>query len=117
MVCTDKSTPGSSTWTMRADERFENPAGVIQGGFLTAFADSAMGAATVTFAKGRKVFVANVELKISFIAAAVPGSVLTCKADVISGGSRVAFLEAVVMDQDLRLIAKVTSTYLFRDRK
>ena len=102
---------------MRADERFENPAGVIQGGFLTAFADSAMGAAAVTFAKGRKVFVANAELKISFIAAAVPGTSLTCHAHVISGGSRVAFLEAVVTDAEHRLMAKVSSTYLFRDRK
>ena len=43
MVCVDKSTPGRSVWRMLADERFANPVGIIQGGFVAAFADSAMG--------------------------------------------------------------------------
>ena len=29
---------------MVADERFANPTGIVQGGFLAAFADSSMGA-------------------------------------------------------------------------
>ena len=53
---------------MPADERFTNPVGVIQGGFLAACCDSAMGAATVTWAKGAKVYSANAEMKISFLA-------------------------------------------------
>ena len=36
---------------MRADERFANPAGIMQGGFLGAFADSSMGAAAVTYVR------------------------------------------------------------------
>jgi uncharacterized protein (TIGR00369 family) len=117
MVCTDKATPGRSVWTMVADERFANPAGVIQGGFLTAFADSAMGAAAVTHARGRKVIVANAELKISFLAAVRPGEPLTCMAEVISGGTRVAFLEATITDASERPVARVSSTYLLRERK
>ena len=39
---------------MTADERFANPAGIVQGGFLAAFFDSAMGAAAVTFVEGRR---------------------------------------------------------------
>ena len=49
MVCIDKSEPGRTTWRMSADERFANPAGVLQGGLVGAFADSAMGASAVTF--------------------------------------------------------------------
>lgn len=49
---------------MRADERFANPVGVLQGGFLAAFADSSMGAASVTNAGDRKVFSVNAEMKI-----------------------------------------------------
>ena len=101
---------------MVADERFANPAGVVQGGFLSAFADSAMGAAAVTFARGRKVFVANAELKISFLAAVQPGTELTCEAEVVSGGKRVAFVEATVLDSERRKLARITSTYLYRDR-
>jgi uncharacterized protein (TIGR00369 family) len=101
---------------MVADERFANPAGVVQGGFLGAFADSAMGAAVVTYAQGRKVFVANAELKISFLAAVTPGIELTCEAEVISGGSRVAFVEATVLGPGRRMLARISSTYLYRDR-
>jgi uncharacterized protein (TIGR00369 family) len=116
MVCVDKSEPGRSVWRMRADERFANPVGIIQGGFVAAFADSAMGAACVTFARDRKVFSANAEIKVSFVKPAQVGSTLTCTAFVISGGKRAAFIEAEVTDDDGRLIAKASSTYLLTER-
>jgi uncharacterized protein (TIGR00369 family) len=137
---------------MTADERFANPAGIMQGGFLGAFADSAMGAAAVTFVQGRKVFAANAEMKVSFLAPVPPGATLICTAEVIAGGSRVAFVEASVVALDApgpvpataaatapatgatsatgtpagqvgaagtggkRLVARATSTYIFRER-
>ena len=116
MVCLDKSEPGRSVWRMVADERFSNPVGIVQGGFVAAFADSAMGAASVTFARERKVFSANAEMKISFVRPALVGSELTCTAYTISGGSRTAFVEAEVVDGDGRLIAKASSTYLLTPR-
>lgn len=130
MRCLEKATPGRCTWRMTADERFANPAGIMQGGFLGAFADSAMGAAAVTFVQGRKVFAANAEMKISFLAPVPPGAILLCTAEVVSGGSRVAFVEASVVAQapgrdpgsgaetstDERLVARATSTYIFRER-
>jgi uncharacterized protein (TIGR00369 family) len=128
MVCVDKATPGRCTWRMQADERFANPAGIMQGGFLGAFADSAMGAAAVTFVQGRKVFAANAEMKISFLGPVPPGASLFCTAEVISGGSRVAFVEASVVavamadggdpgaEPEERLVARANSTYVFRER-
>jgi uncharacterized protein (TIGR00369 family) len=115
MVCLEKATPGRCTWRMTADERFANPAGIMQGGFLGAFADSAMGAAAVTFVKGRKVFASNAEMKISFLAPVPPGAVLTCTADVVSGGTTVAFVEASIWSEG-RLVARANSTYIFRPR-
>ena len=115
-VCTDKATPGRTTWTMTADERFANPAGTMQGGFLCAFIDTAMGAAAVTFAAGRKVRIANAELKVSFLAPVSEGAALTCEAAVVAGGGRVAFVEASVTGADGRLVARASSTYLFTDR-
>lgn len=119
MVCIDKSEPGRSVWRMLADERFANPVGIIQGGFVAAFADSAMGAASVTFAAAqeRKVFSANAEIKVSFLKPAKVGATLTCTAFVISGGSRAAFIEAEVTDEDGRMIAKASSTYLLTARE
>jgi len=101
---------------MTPDERMQNPAGVIQGGFLSAFADSAMGAAAVTYVQDRKVVVANAEMKISFLAGVKAGDKLTCVAEVISAGSRVAFLEATITNDSERIVSRVSSTYLYRDR-
>jgi acyl-CoA thioesterase len=106
MVCIDKSEPGRSVWQMLADERFANPVGIVQGGFVAAFADSAMGAASVTFAK----------IKVSFLKPAKVGSLLTCTAYVISGGNRAAFIEAEITDEEGRMIAKASSTYLLTAR-
>ena len=118
MTCVDKERPGRTVWRMRADERFANPAGVVQGGIIGAMADSAMGSATVTFARGqgRRVFSSNVEMKTSFLAPARVGSVLECTATVVSGGSRVAFTEAEVVDDSGTTVARASSTYLFTDR-
>jgi uncharacterized protein (TIGR00369 family) len=118
MTCVDKATPGRTVWRMAADERFANPAGIVQGGFLGAMADSAMGSATVTWARaeGRRVVSANVEMKVSFLAPARVGGTLECTASVVSGGRRVAFAEAVVVDQQGTVVARASSTYLFTDR-
>ena len=116
VTCVDKATPGRSVWEMAADERFENPAGLIQGGFLAALADSSMGAAAVTFAQGRKVNIANAEMKVSFLAAVRSGTRLRCEAVVVAGGRRTAFVEASMTDADGRLVARATSTYLYKDR-
>jgi uncharacterized protein (TIGR00369 family) len=121
MTCVDKTTPGRCVWRMRADERFANPAGILQGGFIGAFADSSMGSAAVTYVEGRRVFCANAEIKVSFLGAVMPGAVLTCTAEVVSGGRTVAFVEASVTarqpgEDAERLVARASSTYILRDR-
>lgn len=116
MVCVDKSQPGTTVWRMRPGEEFANPTGVVQGGFLSAFADSAMATATVTNLQGRKAYAANTELKISFLRAAPVGETYTCTARVIGGGKRVTFVEAEITDDSGRLVAKASSTYLLTPR-
>jgi uncharacterized protein (TIGR00369 family) len=88
----------------------------MQGGFLAAFCDSAMGASSITAVRDRKIYSANAEMKISFLRPVPNGSVLTCTATVISSGSRANFAEADVVDQDGRLVARASSTYMIRDR-
>jgi uncharacterized protein (TIGR00369 family) len=115
-VCVDKSVPGRTVWTMVADERFANPAGLLQGGFMCAFIDTALGSAAVTFVEGRKVFTSNAELKVSFLGPVPVGTPLRCEAEVVSGGGRVAFVEATVTNDENKKVARASSTYLFRDR-
>lgn len=117
MVCVDKGNPGRTAWQMPADERFANPAGVLQGGFLAACCDSAMGASAVTWARGKKVRVANAEMKVSFLAPVRPGGTLTCTSHIVSGGGRVAFAEAELVDESGRLVAKASSTYIIAPRE
>ncbi len=119
MRCLDKEVPGRTVWQMLADERFANPIGIVQGGFLSAMADSAMGSAAITFARasGRSVVAANVEMKTSFLAAARVGSRLECTATVVAGGDRVAFAEAEIVDHEGRVVARATSTYLYSERR
>ena len=117
MVCLDKSEPGRTVWRMVADERFANPTGMVQGGFLAAFADSSMGASALTFARERKVFAANAEIKVSFLKPVPAGSKLTCTAYVLSGGKRAVFAEADVVDENDRLVLKASSTYILWSRE
>jgi uncharacterized protein (TIGR00369 family) len=117
MTCVDKSEPGVTVWRMTPGEQFANPMGVVQGGFVTAFADTAMASATITNLRGRKAYSANTELKISFVRGAPVGETLTCTARVIGGGQRVNFVEAEVVDSSGALVAKASSTYLLTPRE
>ena len=114
--CVDKSVPGATVWEMRADERFANPAGIIQGGFLAAMLDSSMGASAVTALRGRKANVANAEMKVSYLRPAKVGGVLRCETQTTHAGSTVLFLEGRVIDEDGHVVASATSSYIARDR-
>jgi uncharacterized protein (TIGR00369 family) len=116
LVCTDKSQPGRTTWRMRADERFANPAGILQGGFVAALADAAMGAAAVTGAGGEPVFSSNVEMKVSLIRKVPVGTWMTGTGWVVNAGRRVCFCEAEILDDAGTLLARASSTYLYTPR-
>lgn len=117
LTCLDKSVPGTTVWTMRVDERFLNPAGVGQGGFLAAMLDSAMGASAVTAAGDRRVSVANTAMRVSFLRAAALDARLTCTATVLKAGRTISFVEARVVDESGKIVATASSTYLVRERQ
>ena len=102
---------------LEAGDDHLNPHGTVHGGVIATLVDSAMGAASVTFAKDRKVFSSNAEMKVSFLKPARIGSVLTATAYTVSGGKRAAFIECEVTDDDERLVAKASSTYLLTPRE
>ena len=116
LTCVDKSVPGQTVWTMKVDERFLNPAGIVQGGFIAAMLDSARGASAVTGAGKKNISVANTEMKVSFLRPAKLGSTLTCTAQVLKPGSVISFLEAKVTDEAGQLIATASSSYLIKER-
>lgn len=116
IVCVEKHR-GRTVWEMRAPEQFANPAGVVQGGFVAAWCDSAMGATVVTHAGGRPVRVANTDLRTSFLRPVEVGSTLRCEAVVVSAGRRVVFAEATVVAADGAPLARASGTYLLLERR
>jgi uncharacterized protein (TIGR00369 family) len=100
--------PGHVRLEFHAAEQFLNPAGVVQGGFLTVMLDEAMGPAALS-ALGPGHGVPTLELKVSFLR---PGRVGTLVADarVVHLTRSVAFLEASLRDEEENLIATATAT-------
>src|SRR5439155_13061044 len=64
--------PGRVRFQFRATEQFLNPAGFVQGGFITAMLDEAMGPAALSEV-GPGFMVPTLELKISFLRPVSPG--------------------------------------------
>ncbi|MGH9020056.1 MAG: PaaI family thioesterase [Acidimicrobiales bacterium] len=114
--CVDKSVAGVTVWSMRADERMTNPAGLVQGGFLAAMADSAMGASAVTALDGRRASVVNTDLNVSLLRAVRAGTELTCTATVVRAGRRVTAVEARIVDDAGHVVATARSSFVVRDR-
>ncbi len=116
LVCVEKA-PGRTVWEARAHERFANPAGVVQGGFVAAYCDSAMGATVATYAAGRQVRVVSTDLRTSFLRPVEVGALVRCEATVVSGGRRVVFTEATVASEEGVPLARSNGTYLLVERR
>ena len=88
---------------------FLNPAGRVQGGFLTAMLDT-MGP-VVLLNSGGASYPSSIDMNVSFLAAAKPGP-LVCEGEVLRLGKTVGFVEGRLMDSDGRLIARATSSVM-----
>lgn len=92
---------------------FCNPAGVIQGGILTAMMDDTMGPASLVANNCRKMM-SSVDLHTHFLKPVKPGPI-TVKARVTQLGKRMAFLEAQLFNADGQLCARATSSAMLGD--
>lgn len=99
---------GRSRIAYRADERFTNRAGLIQGGVLCAMLDEGMALATVAMDEFRT-FVPTLELKASFLAPASPGRFVV-EGQVVRKGRSVAFVEGRLFDEGGALVATASTT-------
>jgi uncharacterized protein (TIGR00369 family) len=91
-----------------ASEKFLNPIGTIQGGFLAAMLDDTLGPALVaTLPDGE--FAPTLELKVSFLRPAAPGRIVGAGRVVHRGGS-IAFLAGELRDEAGDLLATATAT-------
>ena len=87
---------------------FCHSGGVAQGGFVTGWIDAAMAHAAIA-RHGTEVWVATLEIKISFFRPARPGTV-RAEGWIERGGKATAFLEGRLLDAAGEVIAKGSST-------
>ena len=100
--------PGHVRMEFTASEQFLNPAGVVQGGFITAMLDDTMGPAAVA-QLGPGYFAPTLELKVSFLRPVGPGR-LVGDGRVVHMGRSIAFLEGSLADEEGNLVATATAT-------
>ncbi len=91
-----------------AREEFLNPIGTVQGGFLAAMLDDAMGPALFTLLEDGQ-FAPTLEIKVSFFLPARAGP-LIAEGRVAHLGRSVAFLEGALSTEDGATIATATAT-------
>jgi molybdopterin converting factor subunit 1 len=100
--------PGHVRMEFTATEQFLNPAGVVQGGFITAMLDDTMGPAAVA-QLGPGHFAPTLELKVSFLRPVGPGR-LVGDGRVVHMGKSVVFLEGSLADEEGNVVATATAT-------
>lgn len=110
-----KIEPGSSLLEMEAKQEHTHNGGIVQGGLITALADSAI-AYAVTSALPDDVGQTSVDLKINFIRPVSSGTI-TAEGWLIHMGSRTAVGESIVLNDQGKVVAKCLSTVLIIPRK
>jgi uncharacterized protein (TIGR00369 family) len=103
---------GTATFEGRTNERHLNPQGAVHGGWFATILDSAMGCA-VQSRLGKGVNFGTVEMKVNFIRpmSMSTGRVL-CHGRVIHGGRRTSVVEARLEDEQGRLLAISSGTFM-----
>lgn len=92
----------------RADRRFSNPMGTIQGGFLAAMLDDTLGSALVATLAEDEV-APTLELKVSFPRPASAGR-LTGRGRVLHRSGTIAFLTDELRDDTGEVVATASAT-------
>ena len=100
--------PGRARVQYTARPDFCNPHGAIQGGFLAAMLDDAMGPALFTTLPADQ-FAPTIEMKVNFVRPARPGPIIA-EGTLVHNTSSIAFLEGKLTTIDGDLIATATAT-------
>jgi len=95
-----------------ADERFLNPAGVVQGGFLAAMLDDTLGPALVA-TLGPDEWAPTVDLHVQFLAASRPGRLLG-RGRVTRRGREIVRLAGELLASDGTVVATAIATAVIR---
>lgn len=85
-----------------------NPRGGVQGGFLTAMLDDAMGSMVVALTDGKK-GPASVDIHTQYLRPAAPGP-LDCEAEIVHMGKTTVFTRATLRNESGDIVATASQT-------
>ena len=100
-------TEGAAKGTVVMKDDSVNPRGIVHGGALFAVMDQVAGLAACTTGYGT----VTINGKIDYLRPANPGERLSCTATVLKPGRRFTTCEAVIENEDRKLLAKASFTY------
>ena len=100
--------PGRAVVEFEPGPQHANPMGTLHGGVLCDVADAAMGVAYAATLGEDETFT-TLELKINFLRPVWTGK-LTATGRVVQGGRTVGLVECDIVDDQHRLVARVSST-------
>ena len=100
--------PGVARVRFTARPEFCNPMGHVQGGFIAAMLDDAMGPAAFSMLD-EGTFAPTLEMKVTFLRPARPGTLIG-EGRVVRMTGGVAFLEGLLFSEDGELLATSTAT-------
>jgi uncharacterized protein (TIGR00369 family) len=99
---------GWARFSFEGRREFLNPAGFVQGGFLSAMLDDTMGP-TALLASGGTLYTATIDMNVSFLAPAKAGTLFS-EGRVVQMGKTIAFMEATISDAEGTRLARATSS-------
>jgi uncharacterized protein (TIGR00369 family) len=102
--------PGTGHAEIEIGPEHLNPNGVVHGAVFFALVDTAMGKSTMSVVNEPGAYCASIELSLRFIRPASTGR-LIATATVVKRGRSVVHLDAVVVGDDGRLVAKAAGTF------
>jgi uncharacterized protein (TIGR00369 family) len=106
----EKFSEGKATMAMVVGSKFHNPMGTLHGGIMTDLADAAMGIALISTLAEDEIFT-TLELKMNFLHPVISGRI-TAEGTILHRGGTIALAEAVVRDEEGRMVAKGVATQM-----
>jgi acyl-CoA thioesterase len=100
---------GNSKIQMPFRKKLTHPYGIIHGGAIASLADSAVAMALIGLVKPSD-RITTIEFKINFFAPISQGK-LTAQAKILYKGSKTAVGDVEVINENVKLVAKVIATY------
>lgn len=107
MVSIDKK---GAVLEIRGNRKHRNPWGKIHGGVLATIIDSSCGLSVWPHLNQNE-FVTTVSLHVDYMSPANPGDVITARGKLIQQSRTLARAEAVITNQDKKIIAKGYATF------